>query len=287
MRALVAVGGYGTRLFPATKAVPKAMLPVAGKPLLQHVVEELATCGIVEIGILCRRSQTTIVEHFKSSAQLKRFLSRSKAQGILAEISSIDHLVHAEFIFCDGSSCLGDALRLAQHFVGSDPFVLALGDEIGARGSSPIPRLLELYEHYRCTVGACRGLRDEAYRVTSTMWDELNHAVAAYRRKQHTLEDCIDVPDGVMIGRYVCASDLFPALETLGRSDFVPDFIDAFGHLAACGRLVAMPFAADWWHCGDAVQLLRAVIDHAVTDPHTGRQVREYLQRRLLETGPG
>jgi UTP--glucose-1-phosphate uridylyltransferase len=255
MKALVAAGGYGTRLFPATRAVPKPMLPVAGKPLIQHVVEELAACGVEEIGIICRRSQTTIVDHFRE-------------------------LARSEFIFCDGSRCLGEAMRLAKPFVGDAPFILALGDEIGMKEFSPIPMLLAAHEQYRCTVGASRGAQGAPYRVTSKMWEELNQAVAADRRRQHTLEDCIDVPAGVMIGRYICDGDFFSALEALQRSDFVPDFLDAFGYLASCGRLVAMPFAAAWWHCGDATQLLRAVLDHAVTDPEMGRQVRAYLDRR-------
>jgi UTP-glucose-1-phosphate uridylyltransferase len=113
------------------------------------------------------------------------------------------------------------------------------------------------------------------------MWEELNHAVAISRRRQHTVEDCIDVPVGVMIGRYICASDFLPALEMLSRPDLASDFIDAFGYLATRCRLVAMPFAAAWWHCGDPTQLMRAVLDHAVADPQMGHQIREYLKKVL------
>ncbi len=261
-RALVAAGGYGTRLFPATKAVPKAMLPVAGKPLIQHVVEELATYGIEEIGILCRRSQTTIVDHFQSPP--------------------IQEFARTEFIFCDGSRCLGDAIRLAKNFVTEAPFVLALADEIGMKDASPMPMLLAAHEQYRCTVGASRAAHGAPYRVTSEMWQELNHAVAANRRRRCTLEDCLDIPAGVMIGRYICDGDFLPVLEALNRDDFVPDFIDVFGYLASQGRLVAMPFEAAWWHCGDGTQLLRAVLDHAVTDPEMALQVRAYLQKALV-----
>ena len=151
--AIVPVAGLGTRLLPATKSQPKEMLPVARKPIVQYVAEELSTNGIQQILFITGRSKGSIENHFDSDPELIRSLSEAKKQDLLDELKFED--LEANFFYTRQrmQKGLGDAILCGENFAGEQPFVVALGDSIlGLNGKSrSISRISELFEGLRAS----------------------------------------------------------------------------------------------------------------------------------------
>jgi UTP--glucose-1-phosphate uridylyltransferase len=151
--AIVPVAGLGTRLLPATKSQPKEMLPVARKPIVQYVAEELSSNGIEQILFITGRSKGSIENHFDSDPELIRTLSEAKKQDLLDELKFED--LEANFFYTRQrmQKGLGDAILCGENFAGEQPFVVALGDSIlGLNGKSrSIARISELFEGLRAS----------------------------------------------------------------------------------------------------------------------------------------
>ncbi|MBZ5583713.1 MAG: UTP--glucose-1-phosphate uridylyltransferase [Acidobacteriia bacterium] len=151
--AVVPVAGYGTRLLPATKSQPKEMLPVARKPVVQYVVEELVSNGVEQILFITGRSKTSIENHFDDDPELFRTLTETDKQDLLKELDF--EALKANFFYTRQrqQKGLGDAILCAENFAGEKPFVVALGDSIiglNARSRS-LSRMAEVFEDRRAS----------------------------------------------------------------------------------------------------------------------------------------
>jgi UTP--glucose-1-phosphate uridylyltransferase len=144
----VPVAGLGTRLLPATKSQPKEMLPVARKPIVQYVVEELAANGVTQMVFVTGRSKTSIENHFDSDPELTRVLTAANRHELLEDIRFDDLSLEIFYTRQRVQRGLGDAVLCAEHFVGERPFVLALGDSIiGLHGqSNAVSRMTQIFE---------------------------------------------------------------------------------------------------------------------------------------------
>ncbi len=154
--AIVPVAGLGTRLLPATKSQPKEMLPVARKPIVQYVVEELVTNGIEQVLFITGRNKSSIEDHFDADPELERALNAANKRELLEELAFQDlqaHFFYARQRFQRG---LGDAVLCGEHFAGEEPFVVALGDSIVGlhANSQAVSRMTELFEtrHASCVI---------------------------------------------------------------------------------------------------------------------------------------
>ncbi|MEM4724849.1 MAG: sugar phosphate nucleotidyltransferase, partial [Candidatus Hadarchaeum sp.] len=129
-KAVIPVGGLGTRLLPATKVLPKELLPVGRRPMVQYVVEEMRAAGLENICFVTGRRKTLIQEHFDHDPELVRHLQDRGHDELLAELAYLESGLHLTYIRQGGPQGLADALSLAEDFVAGQPFVLALGDSI-------------------------------------------------------------------------------------------------------------------------------------------------------------
>ncbi|MGB9880425.1 MAG: sugar phosphate nucleotidyltransferase, partial [Anaerolineae bacterium] len=127
-KAVIPVGGLGTRLLPATKVLPKELLPVGRRPMVQYVVEEMRAAGLENICFVTGRRKTLIQEHFDHDPELVRHLQDRGLDELLAELAYLESGLHLTYIRQSGPQGLADALSLAEDFVAGQPFVLALGD---------------------------------------------------------------------------------------------------------------------------------------------------------------
>lgn len=137
-KAVIPVAGLGTRLLPATKSMPKEMLPVGRKPVVQYVVEELARAGITQILMITGRAKRAIEDHFDRDEDL---VSKLRAGGHDRLVESLDYEVLPVTVFYTrqhSPAGLGDAIRYAEDFVGNEPFVVALGDTIIKSGRQEV-----------------------------------------------------------------------------------------------------------------------------------------------------
>ena len=129
-RAVIPVGGLGTRLLPLTKVLPKELLPIGRRPVIQYVVEEMRAAHLEHICLVTGRKKTLIQEHFDHDPELVRRLQDRGRDDLLAELAYLESGLHLTYIRQSGPQGLADALTLAEEFVGEQPFVVALGDSI-------------------------------------------------------------------------------------------------------------------------------------------------------------
>ena len=143
-KAVIPAAGYGTRFLPISKAIPKEMLPVVDKPVIQYVVEEAVSSGITDILIIIGRSKRAIEEHFFPNSELESELSANNKSEALAACRHVSHLANIHFVWQREMRGLGDAVHYARHHVGNQPFALLMGDTIvePAAGEPPVTRQL-------------------------------------------------------------------------------------------------------------------------------------------------
>lgn len=270
MKAVVTTAGFSTRLFPATKAIPKAMLPLGRKPILQHVMEELAEAGFDEVALLYRADQRCAREHFETPAVLRDYL-RENASSLLETVDEIDDLVKLTFIDCSGSTCFSEALLRTVDFVNEEPFLLALPDEIGPCTAQPSlsSRLLAAYRRFECSI-----VPYDTRRVRPEQVRHEPHKLGAIRDLEWT------PADHFIVGRFLFGAGFVTELARWQRPNGFLDYLAALDVYARRDQLVALPFSDGWWHCGTHAEYQKAFIDYALGDERSSSDVALFCAQR-------
>src|SRR5690349_20699526 len=151
-KAVLPVAGLGTRVLPASKVIPKEMLPLVDKPTLQYIVEEAVAAGIEEIIFVTSRSKRSIEDHFDAFPELEAVLAKKGKKRELEELRRIERMASYVAVRQPEPLGLGHAILCAKDLVGDEPFVVMLGDEVVDPETPCLPRLIELHEHYGGTV---------------------------------------------------------------------------------------------------------------------------------------
>ncbi len=129
-KAVIPAAGLGTRFLPATKAMPKEMLPIVDKPTIQYIIEEAIASGIEEILIITGKSKRAIEDHFDRSAELEAELEKKKNDELLKIVKDVSEMVDIHYIRQKEARGLGHAIYCARTFVGNEPFAVLLGDDV-------------------------------------------------------------------------------------------------------------------------------------------------------------
>ena len=288
--AIVPVAGHGTRLLPATKSQPKEMLPVARKPIVQYVVEELVDNGIGDVLMVTGRNKNSIENHFDSDPHLMQTLNTANKTELLKELEFEDigaHLFYTRQRFQKG---LGDAILCGETFAGEQPFVVALGDSIlGLQAQSRcVANMVELFETRRasCVIAV------EEVPLEQTEHYGIIEGVdgdgRAYRvRNLVEKPNPKDAPSNLAIaGRYVFSPTIFDMIR-----DVKPDhrgeiqLTDAIQRMCEEGRRVLaykLPDGERRYDIGNFPSYFETFVEFALADPLYGAEFREVL-KRLLE----
>ena len=187
-KCLFPVAGYGTRFLPATKAMPKEMLPILNKPVIQYIVEEAVAAGIEEIILITGRGKRAIEDHFDHSFELAHILKERGKNDLLEEVQAIESL--AKFTYVRQAKPLGDghAILQAMHIIGDEPFAVLFGDDIIDGPQPAIRQLMEVYEKTGAPVlwaERVEGKDISKYGVIST--DDSEHRAAQCFREKQTI----------------------------------------------------------------------------------------------------
>ncbi|HEY5583314.1 MAG TPA: UTP--glucose-1-phosphate uridylyltransferase, partial [Ruminiclostridium sp.] len=145
-KAIIPAAGLGTRFLPATKALPKEMLPIVDKPTLQYIIEEAVNSGIEEILIITGRNKKSIEDHFDKSVELELELVNKHKDALLKQVRDISNMVNLYFIRQKEPKGLGHAINCARSFVGNEPFAVMLGDDIVDAKTPCLKQLMDCYE---------------------------------------------------------------------------------------------------------------------------------------------
>ena len=284
-KAVLPVAGLGTRVLPATKVVPKELLPLVDKPTLQYIVEEAVAAGIEEIIFVTSRSKRSIEDHFDAFPDLEAILERKGKKNELEELHRIEKMASYVSVRQAQPLGLGHAILCAKDLVGNEPFVVMLGDNLVAPETPCLPRMVELHERYGSSVlslfasppeqisafgvAAVEDVEDDVVKV--------NFLVEKPKREEAPSNLAVD-------GRYVLTPDIFALIEeTRPGAGGEIQVTDAIQMQAAAGHCYGLRFSGVRYDTGTPLGYLTSSIAYGLKRPEIASGLREYMRQVLKE----
>jgi len=261
-KAVFPAAGLGTRFLPVTKAIPKEMLPLVDKPLIQYCVEEAIASGIEDVIIITGRGKTAIEDHFDTSKELEVLLQEKGKTDLLKMVRDISNLVRFSYTRQKEALGLGHAILCAKDLVGDEPFAVFLGDDIIDSKIPAMKQMTEVYKKYRHSVLAVQRVPRESL----SSYGVIKGTVAGDRLFEVT--DLVEKPrpedapsDLAVIGRYILTPDVFEYLENTrpGKNGEI-QLTDALKAMACRHPIYALEFEGDRYDAGDKLGFLKATV---------------------------
>lgn len=279
-KAIIPAAGLGTRVLPASKAVPKEMLPIVDKPAIQYIVEEAVASGITDILIITNRGKGVIEDHFDHSLELESMMKTRGNYGMLSELQSVAKLANIYFVRQKETKGLGDAVLKAESFVGGEPFAVLYGDDVIIGEPPATKELCEAYEKYGKGVVGIKEVPDELLVKYSSL------KVEKKDERIYEVSDMIEKPaignkfsNFSVLGRCVLTPEIFDILRntTLGVGNEL-QLTDAMKTLARRDGMIGVDFHATRYDMGNKFGMIKANIEVALSHREIGEQTREYIK---------
>jgi UTP--glucose-1-phosphate uridylyltransferase len=274
--------GFGTRFFPATKVIPKEMLPLVDKPILQYGIEEARDSGLDKLVIVTSKGKDSILDHFDRTSELEQSLRERGKLDLLAEVDNVSRMVDLISVRQKEAQGLGHAVLTAKDAVGNAPFAVVLPDDViladepcllqmrrvFEETGRPVVALMEVPESETSRYGVVAGkmVSDRRFRVTDMVEKPKSNAPSRY----------------AIIGRYILPPEIFSILEHTGRgSGGEIQLTDALRELVTRGDFYGYVFEGRRYDAGEKLGYLKATVDYALRHPQLSREFRAYLENVL------
>lgn len=283
-KAVIPAAGIGSRVLPATKAQPKEMLPIIDKPAMQYLVEELIDSGITEILIITGRNKESIENHFDYSYELENILKEQGKTELLNVVEEISKLANIYYVRQKAPLGLGHAISKAESFVGDEPFVVLLGDDIMYTENMPVTKQL-VNKYYEVGGGNILGIQKVAHDQTSKygiidIKEQIDDRT--YLVKEFVEKPSVDKApsDYAALGRYVLKPEIFKYLKTIKPgADGEIQLTDAILAMTKDNNpLYAYDFDALRYDTGDKFGMFKANVEFGLRHPELKDRIREYLK---------
>lgn len=280
-KAVIPAAGLGTRVLPASKAMPKEMLPIVDKPAIQYIVEEAVKSGIEDILIITSRGKTTVEDHFdRSPRSWKADCLPAEKQKYTISWLRFPSWANISYIRQKETKGLGHAILCAKTFVGNDPFAVLYGDDV-IIGDNPVcGQLCEAYAKYGLGVVGIKEVSPEAIGKYSSMKAE------HLQKNMFRISDMIEKPkpDEVfslysILGRCVLPPEIFAILEdTEPGAGGEIQLTDAMKKLAQVRGMIGVDFDGKRYDMGNKLGILQAIVEVGLKHPEVGDDFRMYLK---------
>lgn len=279
-KAIIPAAGLGTRVLPASKAMPKEMLPIVDKPAIQYIVEEAVKAGITDILIITNRGKGIIEDHFDYAIELENMLEKRGNTAVLKEVRKPAELANIYYIRQKVTRGLGDAVLRAKEFVGDEPFAVLYGDDVIIGEIPAIGELCEAYEKYGKSVVGIKEVPDELLVKYSSLKTE------KLEDKVHSVTDMIEKPsldkkfsNFSVLGRCVLDSEVFQILERipLGVGGEL-QLTDAMAEIARTKGMTGVEFSGTRYDMGNKLGILKANIEVGLNHPELGDDLKKYIK---------
>lgn len=278
-KAVFPAAGFGTRFLPATKAIPKEMLPLVDKPLIQYAVEEAKASGIEEIIIVTGMGKTAIEDHFDTSFELEILLKERGKKELLSMIEDVSGLMHFAYTRQKKPLGLGHAIGITKNLINDEPFAVFLGDDIIDAKVPAMKQMLGVYAKYKSSVLAVQRIpRSQAHKYGMIKGEKV--APRVWR-----VTDLVEKPksnppsDLAIIGRYILTPGIFSALErTTPGSGGEIQLTDALKALAKSEAIYAYEFEGNRYDAGDKLGFIQANISFALKHPELKKEIKRFLK---------
>ena len=284
-KAVIPAAGLGTRVLPATKAMPKEMLPIVDKPAIQYIVEEAVAAGIEEILIITGRGKGIMEDHFDRAPELEAGLAKPGKEKMLEDVRSIAGLADIFFLRQKETKGLGHAILKARPFTQDEPFVVLYGDDV-IMGEDPVAsQLIRAYETYgRPCVGIKEVTREAIVKYSSLKVDPL-------RDNLYQVTDMIEKPAPgkefslfSILGRCLLTPEIYDILDrTAPGAGGEIQLTDAMAVLARSGGMVGVDFTGKRYDMGSKLGVMQAQVETALRHPEIGADFRAYLKEIAKE----
>ena len=279
-KAVFPAAGLGTRFLPATKAVPKEMLSLVDKPLIQYGIEECVAAGLTQSIIVTSRGKTTIEDHFDQSFELEQMLAKRQKSDLLAVAQSVAKLTQISYVRQAAALGLGHAVLCARELVGPEPFAVVLSDDVIDSVAPCVGQLAAVHAQYGASVVALMEVPREqisAYGVVEA--DEISPGLYRIRSLVEKPKPEEAPSNLAIIGRYVLTPQIFDSLTRIapGAGGEI-QLTDGMRHLLGSQPIYGLKFEGRRFDAGDKQGFLRATVEFGLKHPTLGAAFRSYLR---------
>lgn len=280
-KAVIPAAGLGTRVLPATKAMPKEMFPIVDKPAIQYIVEEAVRSGITDILIITNRGKGIIEDHFDRTPALEQRLLESGKNDVYEQLVDISKLANIYYIRQKETKGLGHAVNCARFFVGNEPFAVLYGDDVIIGEDPACGQLIRAYEKYgKAVVGIKAVPESEIFKYSSLKVEQLEENI-------FSCTDMVEKPktkDAVLslysiLGRCVLTPDIFDILDnTKPGAGGEIQLTDAMKTLAQTVGMTGVDYTGKRYDMGDKFGILQATVEIALQNPLLREPFAKYLK---------
>ncbi|WP_340002309.1 UTP--glucose-1-phosphate uridylyltransferase GalU [Oceanobacillus sp. FSL K6-0127] len=283
-KAIIPAAGLGTRFLPATKAMPKEMLPIVDKPTIQYIVEEAIESGIEDIIIVTGKGKRAIEDHFDHNFELEDNLVKKEKFDILEKVNYASN-VDLHYIRQKDPKGLGHAVWCARKFIGNEPFAVLLGDDIVQAETPGLRQLIQQYEETQCSVVGVQQVADNQ----THRYGIVDPSTIEGRRYQ--VNNFVEKPKPgtapsnlAIMGRYVFTPEIFTFLDKhqIGAGGEI-QLTDAIQMLNEIQNVYAYDFEGKRYDVGEKLGFIKTTIEFALDNEEVKDELYEYLVQKLKE----
>ncbi|MEK6759339.1 MAG: UTP--glucose-1-phosphate uridylyltransferase GalU [Deltaproteobacteria bacterium] len=278
-KAVFPAAGFGTRFLPATKAIPKEMLPLVDKPLIQYVIEEAKHSGLSEMIIVTGMGKTAIEDHFDTSFELEKLLQERGKTELLKMIENVSGLAHFAYTRQKKPLGLGHAISITRNLINNEPFAVFLGDDIIDSRVPAMKQMINVFNRYNSTILAVQKVpRNQAHLYGVIKGQKV--APGVYRVLDLVEKPKENPPSNLaIIGRYILTPGIFDALDKTepGKGGEI-QITDGLKILMDTQAIYAYEVEGDRYDAGDKLGFLKANVNLALKRSEIKTEFRKFLK---------
>ena len=284
-KAVIPAAGFGTRFLPATKAVPKELLPIVDKPTIQYIMEEIVAAGIDEVILITGREKGSIEDHFDTSGELENHLKKKKKEDLLKIIQQISEMVTLVSVRQKEPLGLVHAILCAKRTVGNEPFAVLLGDDLIDSQVPCIKQMIDIYSSEMQALIAIQQVPQEEAHLYGIIKGQ------KVKERVYRIEEMVEKPpmgrapsNLAIIGRYILPPQIFSILEKVppDRNGEI-QLTNGLAELNRKETIFGYEFIGDRYDAGDKLGYLQANISYGLKHPELGPKLRQYLKGLSLK----
>lgn len=283
-KAVIPAAGLGTRFLPATKALPKEMIPIVDKPAIQYIIEEIVDSGIEDILIITGRGKRAIVDHFDKSVELNVNLKNKGMDSVLRTLEKIEQLADIHYVQQKESLGTGHAVLKAASHIGDEPFAVLFGDDLIQSREPALKEMIRIFEKYNSTVlGVSLVPENSVCDYGIIKGKPING--------EFLVEDLVEKPsienapsNMALIGRMIFTPDIFDYLRKTEVNEQVKEILltDAILSMAKEKVVYAHILKGRWHTVGDKLSFIKTTIEYALAQKDLKKGLKEYLKELKL-----
>ena len=279
-KAVIPAAGLGTRFLPATKAMPKEMLPILDKPTIQYIVEEAARAGIEDIIIVTGKHKRAIEDHFDNQVELENNLREKGKDELLEKVQHSTQLANIFYVRQREQKGLGHAIWTARQFIGNEPFAVLLGDDIVESDTPAIKQLMDVYDETdKSVIGVQTVPENETHRYGIVKPE-------GHEGRLYEVEKFVEKPapgtapsNLAIMGRYVLKPEIFDYLSTQDKgSGGEIQLTDAIERLNQDDKVYAYDFEGHRYDVGEKIGFVKTTIAYALKDAEMKDEIESYIK---------